>query len=501
MMHRIISGRAVFIALVVYIVAIIPGTHHGLTLPVQEGSPSMSASYNVMPSASSNNYTQVSMGYIDKTLVLSNNSLIPGDFLEKSNNSLEPMYVAFDPINGNIYVSINNTGQVVVVNGTENKVQGRINVGGHPFGIAFDPLNKYIYVTDISSRNVSVINPQNNTVIKNLTVGNNPYAMAFDPQNGNMYVTDSNTTGIPKDNQGAVSVINSTTDEVVANFTVGSDPQGIAYDPANGEMFIAMYGGGYVYAFNFQSSRIYLIRGNSAYYIGGQPYYMETPSTLSYNPLNQLMYIGDPFNGNVFGVNSSNQVVSSVREGIQNSMFYNSVNGYTYVVNGMRGVYGEVSAVNPTTNKHIGSLWIGRYPNGFALGSAFDEENGLFYVANSVAGTLVIFQSTGPSSIVFKAVGLIGNDQWSVTFGGVEAQSTLNAIQFNQQNGTYSYNIYSFGPYIPLSATHGNVSLENGTVIVTVYFVSDYILIASVIGIPTLLAVLSYILLNRKKKG
>lgn len=498
---RIIGGSAVFVAIAVITVAIIPGINHGYSLSVQNETPIATVRSSLGPGVSLNNFTQTSMGFIDKTLVLSNNSLIPGDFLRKGNNSQEPMYVAFDPINGNLYVTIKNTGQIAVVNGTENRIQSHINVGGTPFGIAFDPLNKYIYVTDISSRNVSVINPQNNSVVKNLTVGNNPYAMAFDPQNGNMYVTDSNTTGVPSDNQGTISVINSTTDEVVSNFTIGSDPQGIAYDPANGEMFIAVYGGGYVYAFNFQSGGIYLIRGSSTYYIGGQPYYIETPSTLSYNPLNQLMYIGDVFTGNVLGVNSSNQVVSSVREGVQNSMFYDSVNGYTYVVNGIRGIYGEVSAINPATNRQVGSIWIGNYPNGFAAGSAFDEENGLFYVTNSVAGTLVIFQSTGPSSVIFRAVGFIGGAQWSVTFGGVEAQSTSNTIQFNQQNGTYSYTVQEYGAYFPLSATQGNVSTGNGTVVVTVYFISDYILIASIVGIPTLLAVLAYVLLIRKMKA
>lgn len=499
MIHRAVIGKVISITLAIIMVAIIPGIHQGLNSQGNSGTVLNSVSTSGTMNVTLNRNTQSSAGFLYGTLVLSNNTLFPGDFLNKSSNSMEPMYITFDPVNGNLYVSVNNTGQVVVVNGTNNRIQDHINVGGNPFGIAFDPLNNYIYVTDISSRNVSVINPQTNAVIKNLTVGNNPYAMAFDPQNGNMYVTDSNTTTLFTTNPGEVSVINSVTDTVVSNFTVGSDPQGIAYDPANGEMFIAMAAGGFVQASNFQTGSIYLWGGGHTYKIGNNPYYsLQTPTTLSYNPLNQFMYMGDLASGDVFGVNRSNQIVSVVREGVPNSMYVNSVNGYTYVVNGIRGVYGEVSAIDPVTNSQVSSLWIGRYPNGYAQGSAFDSQNGLSYVTNPVAGTLAIFQTQGPANITFRTVGLIGEPSWTVTLNGVEVQSTLHNIQFNQQNGTYSYTINGAQGYMLVSSNHGNINLDGRQVTVTLYYISDYILIAWAIAVTLSLIAIAYIVQKRK---
>ncbi len=499
MKNRSTIGKVIFLTMTLLIVVAIPGIYQTFNSQQYNEPVLTSTSLKGMTNVTSSKITQSSAGFLDKTLVLSNNTLFPGDFLKRNNNSMEPMYAAFDPVNSNLYVSVNNTKQVVVINGTSNRIQDHINVGGSPFGIAFDPLNKYVYVTDISSRNVSVINPQNNSVIKNLTVGNNPYAMAFDPQNGNLYVTDSNTTTLITSNPGEVSVINSTTNTVVSNFTVGSDPQGIAYDPANGELFIAMAAGGYVQASNFQTGTVYLWGGSHIYQIGNRPYYMQIPTTLSYNPSNQLMYMGDAFSGDVFGVNQSNQIVSVVREGIQNSMFYDSANGYTYVVNGMRGVYGEVSAIDPATNSDVSRLWIGRYPNGYAQGSAFDPQNGAFYVANSVAGTLAIFQSYGPSNITFKSTGLMGGPSWSVTFNGVELQSTLQNIQFNQQNGTYAYSIQVPGGYMLFGPDHGNVSLTGAPVTITVHFISDYILIALAVGITASLIAIVYLVQKRQR--
>lgn len=488
------------IVLAVLIVAVEPGLQQETHAPGLSGRALESFSLENSTNASASESTH-SIGFLKETLVLSNNTLIPGDFLQ-GNNSQEPVHIAYDPVNGNLYVSMEKSGQVAVVNGSSNMVQDSINVGVKPFGVAFDPVNSYIYVTDIGSRNVSVIDPQNNSVVKTLVVGNNPFAMAFDPLDGNMYVTDSNTTGLYTNNPGTVSVINSTSNEVISNFTVGSDPQGIAFDSANGEMFIAMAGGGYVQAItNLQTGVSRLFGGGLTYHINGHAYFMQMPTTLCYSPKNKMMYIGDLFTGNVFGVNSTNQVVSSTQEGVPNSIFFDSANGYTYVVNGIRGVYGEVSAIDPATNARAGNLWIGRYPNGFAMGSAFDGRNGYFYVTNPVVGTLAIFQSMGPSAVVFKSVGLAAGSSWTVSFGGVEVQSTSASIQFNQQNGTYSYSISSYGGYYPMSATHGNISLEGGPVTVTVHFISYYYLLSAAVGIPTAIVLLAIIIMKRRENG
>jgi len=136
---------------------------------------------------------------------------------------------AFDSNNGDIYVA-NAYSTVSVISGSTNSIvakvpigqgQGsRTNVGSYPSGVAFDPDNGDIYVTNIPNQglpfagaeggagspipmaegltnpgSVSVISGLTNTVIQNVTVGGAPDGIAFDPHNGNIYVANSNPTG------------------------------------------------------------------------------------------------------------------------------------------------------------------------------------------------------------------------------------------------------------------------------------------------------------------
>jgi YVTN family beta-propeller protein len=63
--------------------------------------------------------------------------------------------------------------------------------GSAPFGIAFNPNNGNMYMTNFNSDSVSVINPSTNTVISTIPVGSAPFGIAFNPNNGNMYVTNA----------------------------------------------------------------------------------------------------------------------------------------------------------------------------------------------------------------------------------------------------------------------------------------------------------------------
>jgi YVTN family beta-propeller protein len=148
----------------------------------------------------------------------------------------------FDSNNGDIYVA-NAYSTVFVISGSTNSIvamlpigqgQGsRTNIGSYPSGVAFDPDNGDIYVTNIPNQglpfagaeggagspipmaeastnpgSVSVISGSTNTLIQNVTVGGGPAGIAFDPDNGNIYVANSNPTYIGPDNfTGTVSVI------------------------------------------------------------------------------------------------------------------------------------------------------------------------------------------------------------------------------------------------------------------------------------------------------
>jgi YVTN family beta-propeller protein len=107
--------------------------------------------------------------------------------------------------------------------------------GSAPFGIAFNPSNGNMYMTNFNSDSVSVINPATNAVISTIPVGSAPFGIAFNPNNGNMYVTNAGNN--------TVSVINPSTNTFVATIPVGSAPFGIAFNPNNGNMYVTNAGG------------------------------------------------------------------------------------------------------------------------------------------------------------------------------------------------------------------------------------------------------------------
>src|SRR6266850_2514012 len=65
-----------------------------------------------------------------------------------------------------------------------------VPVGPSPFALAFDPVNGDVYVANFNSRTVSVISGSSNAVVANVTVGSHPSAMAVDTANGDIYVAN-----------------------------------------------------------------------------------------------------------------------------------------------------------------------------------------------------------------------------------------------------------------------------------------------------------------------
>jgi len=98
--------------------------------------------------------------FVKYTIVLSNNTLINGDFINgqfaNTSNGQIPFGIAFESANWYIYIT-NMVSKVWVINWATNKVIANISVGKHPQGVAFDPSNGYIYVANAGSDTVSVI--------------------------------------------------------------------------------------------------------------------------------------------------------------------------------------------------------------------------------------------------------------------------------------------------------------------------------------------------------
>src|SRR3989475_12895329 len=170
--------------------------------------------------------------FVAYTLVLSNNTLIPGNFLAK-NPVATPDFIAYDSGKGEMFVTDERSNNVTVISDSTNAVIANIPVGSYPIGLAYDSGIGEVFVANSGSNNVTVISDSTNAVIANIPVGSYPSGAAYDSGKGEMFVTNY---GVISNN---VTVISDATHAVVENIRVGSNPGGVAYDGAKGEVFVA----------------------------------------------------------------------------------------------------------------------------------------------------------------------------------------------------------------------------------------------------------------------
>ncbi len=180
----------------------------------------------------------ISMGlYVYAPTPVNGAPIFDGGLAFSSSEGTVANAAAYDPANGDMYVTGSNSGSNQVSALNSLTVVASIGVGPGATAMAYDPANGDMYVVNkgssSNSGSVSVIDSATNTVIATVNTGTNPVAIAYDNATGNMYVAnlDSNS----------VSVIDSATNTIIA--TIATDVTGgIAYDPNNGDMYLANEG-------------------------------------------------------------------------------------------------------------------------------------------------------------------------------------------------------------------------------------------------------------------
>src|SRR5665213_2644897 len=300
----------------------------------------------------------------------------------------QPYALAFDPINGDIYVTTPTYGgRVEVIDGSTNQVVAVVTTAilatvdvngipttaqegdGYPLGLAFDPVNGDIYVTESNSTKVqpdgtairadgttvTVIDGNKdataNSVVGTVKVGNRPVAMAFDAANGGMYVANAD--------DDTVSVIDGTKDAAANTVTSTVGPLGLyaglgvaltdlAFDSADGNIYVTTQGG----TNSNLSGYVSVIHGTTIV----EPNVF--PSNSVYNSNARLFGVAfDPVNGDVYVVDAS---------------------GTVDVMDGSNSNFG-------TVNTFIGSFGVGVEP----LQAVFDSTNDSIYVDN-LSGTVSV---------------------------------------------------------------------------------------------------------------
>ena len=121
--------------------------------------------------------------------------------------------VAYDPDNGDLYVSDYASDAVSVIDGTTDRIVATLGVGTSPDALAYDPLDHDVYVAE-SGNTLTVIDAATNTVTGTVTVGRGPFAVAYDAADQDIYVTNNTDS--------SVSVLDGATGAVVATDKVAA---------------------------------------------------------------------------------------------------------------------------------------------------------------------------------------------------------------------------------------------------------------------------------------
>jgi ABC-2 type transport system ATP-binding protein len=247
-----------------------------------------------------------------------------------------------------------NSDSVVVVSGGTNEVIDRISLVS-PWMCAYDPSDGDIYVTNIDSDTVSVISGTNDSVVATVPVGIGPDAIAYDPENNIVYVANM---GAGERFNGAVSLIASGTNSVVGTIRVGQWPDGATYDPYNG----------YIYVTNAWSENVSIISGSTDKVVGSVAV-GAWPAGSAYDSQDNDIYVADASSCEVTVISGeSNTVIASVSVGPAGASpyypMYDPANYAVYVVDqgsGALSILGPVESLYAVTfvesGLYFGYVW------------------------------------------------------------------------------------------------------------------------------------------------
>jgi YVTN family beta-propeller protein len=134
-----------------------------------------------------------------------------------------PMRVALQPGGRNVWVGLDGSPFVAVINAETNKLAGTVEVGAGLHQIAFTPDGQFAYVTNSAADTVSAIDAQKLRKVADIAVGKTPVPVAYSPASRLVYVAAINGE--------AVSVINPATQKVVRSVPVKRGTVALRFDP------------------------------------------------------------------------------------------------------------------------------------------------------------------------------------------------------------------------------------------------------------------------------
>jgi YVTN family beta-propeller protein len=287
--------------------------------------------------------------------------------------------ILVDPLTGNLYAMNWNAGNISILDGATNRVTGSIGTALSPTSAVLDPTSGYIYVSDWTDDNVSVWNGSNNHFVASIPVGSHPDALLFDAASNEVFVADLGS--------GNVSVIDTLTNSAVKSIgtgVLGSSPQVLALDTHDNDVDV-----GSAVTYNLS------VINAASLTVVAHPYVSYDSDGLAYAPTQNELFVENGGEGNVtvFNQSENERVVANITTGAgPEGIAFDPVDQEVYVVNSEAA---NISVIDPGSDHIVASI---PTDDGLLYHVAVDTDTGNVFAAS--AGTYA-----GPPSVA----GLQGN--------------------------------------------------------------------------------------------
>jgi YVTN family beta-propeller protein len=308
--------------------------------------------------------------------------------------------IALSPIaaiaaqNYQIFVSNEKSGDVTVINGSDNKVLGTIAVGKRPRGIHASPDGKTVYValsgtplaappkldakgnpifergkddddddsvkSDKSADAIGVVDVAQRKLTGKIAGGSDPEEFSLSKDGTRLYVSNEDVK--------AASVINIASSKVEHIIAVGQEPEGVATSPDGARFYVTCEAGGDVYAIE-----------TTGFSSVGHFKVNVRPRSMDFLPGGAIGFIPSESTGELNVIDTVNfkvQKVITLPPGSRPMSVKVSSDGQKVYVSTGRG--GTVAVLNSHTYELLTTIQVGTRP----WGIAFSPDGKFLYTAN-----------------------------------------------------------------------------------------------------------------------
>jgi len=325
------------------------------------------------------------MPYVNDTLVLSNNTLVPGNFF--AGNNVYPFGVAYDRGKGEVFVSSENSAALTVINDSTASVTTSIPVGVAPVAVTYDSAKGELFTADDNSADMSVVSDSTNRMVDKIIVGVSPTGVAYDSGKGEVFLTNMGSN--------VVNVINDTTNSPVATIHAGSWTWGVAYDSAKGEIYVS----------NDAGNNVSVLSDSTNSVVANIPV-DAAPQAVAYDSGMGEIFVVNMNSNDVTVINdTTNKALGSIFVGHDPSAIaYDRKLGELFVTN--EGTYpsfqGTVSVISDASKLVIATVPVGSYPEGIA----FDDAKGEAFVSNIYSNNVSVVSAATNTVVKTISVGI-----------------------------------------------------------------------------------------------